>query len=159
MRAQRSPYSALVHATLGWTGVALFETSLVSVLLGVCVAFQIQAADLLRPLLHLGQLQCVVAPALPLAPLVVQRSLRGVSWISAAGLAVLSIGLAAVAIYGLSAYGVPPPPPSSSRLPSPAGAAEFLGVALFSFGLQSIVLTVGEGMREPGRAQVPHMPH
>lgn len=49
---QRSAYSTLVHAALGPAGVLVLEGSLVTVLLGVCASFQIQAAQLLNAMIE-----------------------------------------------------------------------------------------------------------
>ena len=157
----RSAYSALAFAVLGRPGLILLEGSLLAVLTGVCASLQIQFAQFAASVLpHDGDgpasggyyTACVLASAALLAPLVLQRTLSGLSRVSVAGLLVLVCGLAAVGIDGWQRYG------DHWRLakrlttmPDLAGAAAFFGIAAFSFGTQAMILPVQEGMREPKR--------
>ena len=92
------------------------------------------------------------APAAWLAPLALQRTLRGISVIAAAGLLVLGVGLATVAGAGMMQYGLPPPTAAQLAPPSAESFAAFFGIAAFSFGTQCTILPVQDGMRQPRRA-------
>ena len=150
---QRSSYSAIVHAVLGRAGMLLFEGSLTAVLFGVCCSLQIQSANLVVSVFpFVPYVYFILGSAVPLVPLVLQRSLRGISWISAVALVVLLIGLSAVAFVGVVSHGVPPAPWQFSARPSAEDLSCFLGIALFAFGMQALVLPVCDGMRERERA-------
>ena len=150
---QRSSYSGIVHAALGRTGMLLFEGSLTAVLFGVCCSLQIQSANLVVSVFpFVPYVYFILGSAVPLVPLVLQRSLRGISWISAVALVVLLIGLSAVAFVGVVMHGVPPAPWQFSARPSAEDLSCFLGIALFAFGMQALVLPVCDGMRERERA-------
>ncbi|EOD28632.1 hypothetical protein EMIHUDRAFT_234772 [Emiliania huxleyi CCMP1516] len=146
-------YSDLVRLALGRGGVVLLEGSLLVVLFGVCVSFQVQAATLLSSLPSLGRLASHDVYALTtgaaLLPLVLQRSFSGIAAISIAALAVLCLGLTAVGLWGLWAEGAPTLPPQLLEPPTAHGFADFLGVAAFSFGGQVFVLPVRDAMARP----------
>lgn len=146
-------YSDLVRLALGRGGVVLLEGSLLVVLFGVCVSFQVQAATLLSSLPSLGRLASHDVYALitgaALLPLVLQRSFSGIAAISIAALAVLCLGLTAVGLWGLWAEGAPTLPPQLLEPPTAHGFADFLGVAAFSFGGQVFVLPVRDAMARP----------
>jgi len=154
LQGHRSVYSALAHIALGRAGVLVLEGSLVIVLLGACASMQIQAAQLLDatvPHLHYGGL--VVGGGIILVPLVLQRTLRGISIIALLGLVVLCVGLVLCAARGIASNGVPTLPSELAASPSPSGFAAFFGVAAFSFGgTQATILPIQEGMRHPRKA-------
>jgi hypothetical protein len=79
---------------------------------------------------------CALLTGLALFPLLLQPSFHGVAVLSAAALLVLAFGLAAVAVYGIGAYGEPSLPPRLFLLPSAPAFADYIGVAAFSFGYQ-----------------------
>lgn len=161
----RSAYSALAFAVLGRPGLLLLEGSILAVLTGVCASLQIQFAQFAASVLpHDGDgpaaggghyTACVLGSAALLAPLVLQRTLSGLSRVSAAGLLVLVCGLAAVGLDGWQRYGdewrLGGGGGRLSSMPDVAGAAAFFGIAAFSFGTQTMILPVQEGMREPRR--------
>lgn len=157
----RSAYSALAFAVLGRPGLLLLEGSLLAVLTGVCASLQIQFAQFAASVLpHDGDgpasgayyTACVLGSAALLAPLVLQRTLSGLSRVSVAGLLVLVCGLAAVGIDGWQRYGEEWRfGRKLTTMPDLAGAAAFFGIAAFSFGTQTMILPVQEGMREPKR--------
>ena len=149
---QRSAYSALAHAGLGKAGVYVLEGSLLLVLIGVCASMQIQSAQLLAAVAPFSYTVLVLGGALVVAPLALQRTLRGISAIAAAGLLVLGVGLATVAGAGMMQYGLPPPTAAQLAPPSADGFAAFFGIAAFSFGTQCTILPVQDGMRQPRRA-------
>ena len=152
MATGASSYSAVANAALGQVGVLLLEANLLLTLLGVCTAMQVQAAELLAACTPFSYGAAVLASACLLVSLVLQRTLRGIALISAAGLAVLILGLLAVAAYGIAVYGddLTPLPESFSAFPSDVHAlALFFGICCFSFGLQ---MTLPTGARQPSRA-------
>jgi amino acid permease len=153
-----SSYSAVALAALGTPGVVVLEANLILTLVGVCTAMQVQASELLVACTSVPYALCVVASAVVLVPLVLQRTLRGIAWVSAAGLAVLIGGLLAVAAYGLSTYGadaLSPVPDEFFAIPRDLrSVALCFGIICFSFGLQTTLLPVQEGLREPSRAAV-----
>jgi len=122
--------------------------------LGACAGMQIQAAQLLGATVPvLGYHTWVVGSSLLLVPLVLQRTLRGISIIALSGLVVLCIGLAATAANGLFAVGPPGLSAELTSLPSPAGFASFFGVAAFAFGgTQATILPIQDGMALPHEA-------
>ena len=151
--AHRSVYSALTHAALGRAGVLVLEGSLVTVILGACSSMQIQSAQLLDASVPgVPYTAWVLGGAVLLAPLVLQRTLQGISRIAQLGLLVLCVGLATVAAYGVITLG-PPRAVALGGLPTPSGFAAFFGVAAFAFGgMQATILPIQDGMREPRRA-------
>ena len=143
-KEKRSSYSSIVRAVLGRKGMLAFEGSLIAVLFGVCCSLQIQSANLLTSVVpYLSYVNCVLGAAVPLAPLVLQRSLRNISWISAMALLVLLVGLCTVAATGIAMNGLPPWPAQFSVAPSAQDLSCFLGIALFAFGMQGHVVRVG----------------
>ena len=96
----------------------------------------------------------VLGGAAALVPLVLQKTLKGLSLIAASGLLVLCVGLATVTASGVIQFGGFPPFPSPlAAPPSPSGFAAFFGIAAFSFGgSQVTVLPVQDGMQRPERA-------
>ena len=131
------------------------RANLLLTLLGVCTAMQVQAAELLAACTPFSYGAAVLASACLLVSLVLQRTLRGIALISAAGLAVLILGLLAVAAYGIAVYGddLTSLPESFSAFPSDVHAlALFFGICCFSFGLQMTLLPVQDSLREPSRA-------
>ena len=148
----RSAYSALAFAVLGRPGLWLLEGSVLFVLLGVCASMQIQFAQFAAAVCpNLGYSACLLVSACLLLPLVLQRTLVGLSRVSALGLAVLVLGLCVVAVHGWLHYGGEPISPTLLTAPSLGGAAAFFGIATFSFGVQMMVLPVQEAMAQPSR--------
>lgn len=148
----RSAYSALAFAVLGRPGLCLLEGSMLVVLLGVCASMQVQFAQFGAAVCPgLGYGGCVLGSACLLLPLVLQRTLVHLSRVSALGLAVLVLGLCAVAVHGWLEYSGEPISPTLLSAPTLGGAAAFFGIATFSFGVQMMVLPVQEGMAQPSR--------
>ena len=77
-----------------------------------------------------------------LFPLVLQRTIAKLARVSVAGLLVLFFGLAVVTIYGVASLGFHAPSPRLLAMPTFPQFAEFFGIAGFSFGLQSTLLSV-----------------
>lgn len=154
--AARSGYSAIAYSAFGRFGVFVLESNLCVVLIGVCSSMQVQAAQLVAACTGLPYALCVGLCAAMLVPLVLQRTLRGISLIAAAGLTVLALGLLAVAAHGVARYGVSFDltrlPARFFALPDAHECAIFFGIASFSFGLQTTLLPVQDGMRQPSRA-------
>ena len=150
---ERSAYSAIVYSAFGSRGMHLLDFCLGVMLLGVCCALQIQAVELIHALSSLPWYACSLLAGCLLAPLVAQRTLARLSLVSLAGLAVLAMGLMAVLYHGWYQYGWPSQvPPEALSAPQPSGFAQFFGIAAFSFGVQSVLLPVQDGMSDPARA-------
>ena len=112
----------------------------------------------LSSLPHLNSYQAwVLGGAAALVPLVLQKTLKGLSLIAASGLLVLCVGIAAVTASGVIQFGGFPAFPSPlAAPPSPSHFAAFFGIAAFSFGgSQVTVLPVQDGMQRPERAGAP----
>ena len=155
-RGTHTGYSAVAHAALGQGGVILFDLSISMLLTGVCSSMQVQAAHLVEPYLQLpvgdAYTVLVLLGSICLVPLALLRDLSRLAVVSGVGLVVIGVGLLAVASSGITRFGVPPPPPELLRLPDLTGLATFFSIASFSFGMQTNLLPVRDGMREPHRA-------
>jgi amino acid permease len=149
-------YSAVVHAALGHSGVLLFDTMICMLLTGVCSSIQVQVAHLVEPYVALpfGDVysMLVLLIAVCLVPLALMRNLSRLAIVSAVALVVLAVGLLAVATSGVVRFGVPPLPQRLLTPPDLSGVASFFSIAAFSFGMQTNLLPVRGGMREPHRA-------
>jgi amino acid permease len=155
-RGPRTGYSAIAHAALGHGGLLLFDISICMLLTGVCSSNQVQATHLVQALVELpfggGYRSMVLLSGLCLVPLALLRDLSGLAVVSGVGLVVIAVGLLVVAMSGVERFGVPPPPRRLLALPDLSGVASFFSIAAFSFGLQTNLLPVRDGMREPHRA-------
>lgn len=149
-------YSAVVHAALGHGGVLLFDLMICTLLTGVCASIQVQAAHLVEPYVELpvGDVysMLVLLSGACLVPLALMRDLSRLAIVSGVALIVLAVGLLAVAQSGVARFGVPPLPQQLLTPPEISGVASFFSIAAFSFGMQTNLLPVRGGMREPYRA-------
>ena len=149
-----SAYSAVMHAALGRTGVVVLEGSVCVSLTLVCASLQVQASQLIAASSGAPRELCAIVGGLLLIPSVLLRSLDRLAWLAVGSLLILAISLLAVAASGLVRFGAPtwPPPSCLTALPSSHDFALFFGIASFSFGLQTVLLPVQDGMASPEAA-------
>ena len=154
----RTGYSAVAHAALGSGGVLLYDTLICMLLTGVCSSIQVQAVHLMDAYVDLplddgaNYAMMVLLSSVCLMPLALLRDLSRLAGVAVVALSVLAAGLLAVAGSGISRFGLPPPPERLLALPDLTGIATFFSIAAFSFGMQTTLLPVRDGMREPHRA-------
>lgn len=149
-------YSAIAFAALGNGGILLLDTMLCMLLTGVCASIQVQAAHLVEAHVDLpvgdGYAVLVLMSGTLLVPLVLLRNLGRLAVVSVVALVVLATGLLAVAMSGVTRFGMASPPAQLVALPDLSGIATFYSIAAFSFGMQVNLLPIRDGMREPRRA-------
>lgn len=158
-RASRTGYSAVAHAALGDSGVLLLDVSVCLLLTGVCASMQVSAAHLMeeivpRMALPFGDSYSVLVLLSGgcLVPLALLRDLSRLAVVAGVGLSVITFGLLVVATSGVARFGMPSPPQQLLELPDLSGVASFFSIAAFSFGMQTNLLPVRDGMVEPTRA-------
>ena len=158
-RAARTGYSAVAHAALGDSGVLLLDVSVCLLLTGVCASMQVSAAHLVeeivpRMALPFGDSYSVLVLLSGgcLVPLALLRDLSRLAVVAGVGLSVITFGLLVVATSGVARFGMPSPPKQLLELPDLSGVASFFSIAAFSFGMQTNLLPVRDGMAEPTRA-------
>jgi amino acid permease len=158
-RASRTGYSAVAHAALGASGVLLLDVSVCLLLTGVCASMQVSAAHLVeeivpRMALPFGDSYSVLVLLSGgcLVPLALLRDLSRLAVVAGVGLSVITFGLLVVAASGVARFGMPSPPQQMLELPDLSGVASFFSIAAFSFGMQTNLLPVRDGMAEPTRA-------
>lgn len=151
-RAFRSTYSAVAYGAAGQVGIVLLEGSLSVMLTGVCASLQVQAAQLISASTDIDYFVAVLGTGIALIPLVLLRTLRNISFVAGGALLMVGIGLGAVTAYGFLVYGAPPADPRLLKAPHLNEFALFFGITCFSFGTQSTLLPVQDGMMHPQRA-------
>ena len=150
-----STYSQIAYCAGGWSAVYLTDFCIIVTLLGVCITYLITYMTLLGDIqampFETWELAC--GSILLLVPLCMSSDVSSLSFISLAGLLILMMAIAALALFGLHDYGnviVDAPFGSLTFFPkSMEDLSTCVGIISFGFGLPSLAFPVEESMKEP----------
>ncbi|GMH63077.1 hypothetical protein TL16_g12919, partial [Triparma laevis f. inornata] len=153
-RGDVGTYSAIAKEALGNFGLSLVDYTIVIMMVGVCISYQVAAAGFLAndPLISFGTGVNTVLTALVLLPISCVPDIGFLSKYSVMGLGAIVISFLVIFYHGYSEYGLSGfgDVPVSTLYPSSlTNLSHWYGVSCFCFGISPMTFNVKDSMAEP----------
>ncbi len=151
-----SPYSRIAYAATGSIGVYTIDFSIIITLLGVCVTYQIAFASLVSdiPGNILSIKLLTIISGLCVYPVSCAKNVGILAQYSLFGLVFLLIGVTAIFGFGIYSFGIDGSKSNVTAQPlhdwplSTEDMTSYMGVAIFCFGVCSLVFPVEANMKK-----------